>query len=576
MIPPETQEVTITRPELRSNHPVGSPRWATTRTQWKSMGYTDEQIRRPKIAVVNSSSGLAPCFSHLDAIATAVWDSIDAAGGLAFEIRTVAPTDFIMAAGRGGGYVLSGRDLVSYDIEAVVDGAQLDGMVCLASCDKTTPGQLMAAARTDVPTLVIACGYHSCGALESGRRVDIEDVFVDAGKLASGAISFEDLCAASDRAITSPGVCTGMGTANTMHIVAEALGMALPGTAPTRANSDTMWAAVRASGAAIMAAVEADRRPSTVMTRGAVRNAVAAVIAVSGSINAVKHLEAIAAELPGDLDVHGLFEELGRHVGPLAAVRPNGPSSIEEFDDAGGARAVLAQLGDVVDGSVVTVNGRTMAENLAGVVVDPAVIRAEPIRPESTIVVMRGSLCPGTGIVKLSVTETRARAFRGPARVYESAPAATAAIESGGVQPGEVLVLRGLGVTGTPGMGMASSVVFALNGAGLSEQVAFVTDGQLSGLVNKGIVVGEVTPEGGVPGPLGVVRTGDEIAIDVPARTVELLVDPAELDRRLAEYPATRPPQTWPARRGSWLGVYAGAVEPLDKGATLRRSSTSS
>ncbi|MEV0072743.1 dihydroxy-acid dehydratase [Amycolatopsis sp. NPDC050768] len=539
------------------------------------MGYTDEQIRRPKIAVVNSSSGLAPCFAHLDAIATAVKESIDAAGGLAFEIRTVAPTDFIMAAGRGGGYVLSGRDLVSYDIEAVVDGAQLDGMVCLASCDKTTPGQLMAAARTDVPTLVIACGYQSCGALDDGRRVDIEDVFVDAGKLASGAISFDDLCAMSDRAITGPGVCTGMGTANTMHVVAEALGMALPGTTPTRANSDTMWAAVRASGAAILAAVEADRRPSTVMTPGAVRNAVAAVIAVSGSINAVKHLEAIAAELPGDFDVHGLFEELGRHVGPLTAVRPNGPSSIEEFDDAGGARAVLAQLGDVVDGSVATMSGRTMAENLAGVTVDATVIRAEPIRPESTIVLMRGSLCPGTAIVKLSVTETRARTFRGPARVYESAPEATAAIERGEVRPGEVLVLRGLGVTGTPGMGMASAVVFALNGAGLSEQVAFVTDGQLSGLVNKGIVVGEVTPEGGVPGPLGVVRTGDEIAIDVPARTADLLVAPAELEHRLADYPRTRSPQTWPARPGSWLGVYADAVEPLDRGATLRRSSSS-
>ncbi|WP_326834043.1 dihydroxy-acid dehydratase [Amycolatopsis rhabdoformis] len=544
------------------------------------MGYTDEQIRRPKIAVVNSSSGLAPCFSHLDPIATAVRESIDAAGGLAFEIRTVAPTDFIMAAGRGGGYVLSGRDLVSYDIEAVVDGAQLDGMVCLASCDKTTPGQLMAAARTDVPTLVIACGYQSCGALDDGRRVDIEDVFVDAGKLASGAITFDDLCAESDRAITGPGVCTGMGTANTMHIVAEALGMTLPGTTPTRANGDTMWAAVRASGAAILAAIAADRRPSTVMTAGAIRNAVAAVIAVSGSINAVKHLEAIAAELPGDHDVHGLFEEFGPRIGPFVAVRPNGPTSIEEFDDAGGARAVLSRLGsafpDLVDGSVETVNGRRVAENLAGVTVDDAVIRPEPIRPESTIVLVRGSLCPGTGIVKLSVTETRARAFRGPARVYESAPEATAAIERGEVRAGEVLVLRGLGVTGTPGMGMASSVVFALNGAGLSEQVAFVTDGQLSGLVNKGIVVGEVTPEGGVPGPLGVVRTGDEITIDVPARTVDLLVAPDELERRLADYPSTRAPQTWPARPGSWLGVYADAVVPLDQGATLRRSSTSS
>ncbi|MER5960584.1 dihydroxy-acid dehydratase [Streptomyces sp. NPDC001893] len=558
--------------ELRSNHPIGSSRWATTRTQWKALGYNDEEIRRPKIAIVNSSSGLAPCFAHLDKVAEAVRQSVYDAGGLGFEIRTVAPTDFSMAAGRGGGYVLSGRDLVSYDIESVVEGAKLDAMICLASCDKTTPGQLMAAARTDVPTVIVACGYQSCGVLDNGRRVDIEEVFVDAGKLAAGAISFDDLCQMSDRAITGPGVCQGMGTANTMHIVAEALGMALPGSAPTQANSETMWAAAKAAGPVVMAAIEADRRPSTVMTPAAFRNAVTAVIAVSGSINAVKHLEAIAAESPYDIDVHRLFEEIGREVGPIAAVQPNGPTTIDEFDAAGGARGVLRQLGDRIDGSAMTVTGKPMAKAVAGAPVDAEVIRAEPMRAESTIVLMRGNLCPDSGIVKLSVTENRARTFRGTARVFEAAPEATEAIERGEVLPGEVLVLRGLGVTGTPGMGMASNVVFALNGAGLSEQVAFVTDGQLSGLVNKGIVVGEISPEAGVPGPLGVVRTGDEIAIDVPNRTVDLLIDDEELNRRIEAYAETRAPQTWPARPGSWLGVYADAVEPLDRGATLRRT----
>ncbi|MBQ0827217.1 dihydroxy-acid dehydratase domain-containing protein [Streptomyces tagetis] len=558
--------------EPRSNHPIGSSRWATTRTQWKALGYDDEEIRRPKIAIVNSSSGLAPCFAHLDAIAETVRASVYAAGGLGFEIRTVAPTDFVMAAGRGGGYVLSGRDLVSYDIEAVVEGAMLDGMICLASCDKTTPGQLMAAARTDVPTVIVACGYQSCGTLDDGRRVDIEEVFVDAGRLAAGAITFDDLCQMSDRAITGPGVCQGMGTANTMHIVAEALGMTGPGTTPTRANSDTMWQAAEAAGPAVIAAIAADLRPSRVMTPAAFRNAVTAVIAVSGSLNAVKHLEAIAAETPHDIDVHRLFEEIGHDSGPITAIQPNGPTTIDAFDAAGGTRAVLRRLGDRIDRTALTVTGALLGDALDQAPVDDAVIHAEPLRAQSTIVVMRGSLCPDSGIVKLSVTEDRARTFTGPARVHESAPQATEAIERGEVRPGEVLVLRGLGVTGTPGMGMASSVVFALHAAGLSEQVAFVTDGQLSGLVNKGIVVGEISPEGAVPGPLGIVRDGDLIAIDVARRSADLLIDDSERDHRLRTWAQTRPPQTWPARPGSWLGVYSGAVEPLDRGATLRRT----
>lgn len=179
---------------LRSVLPAGGPRWATRRAQWRALGLGDEDLVKPKIAVVNSSSGLAPCFSHLDPIARAVKGSIDAAGGVGFEIRTVAPTDFIMSAGRSGGYVLSSRDLLANDIEAVVEGAQLDGMVCLASCDKTTPGQLLAAARMDVPTLVLACGYQSCGMLDSGERVDIEEVFLQAGHLASGGTDFATLC----------------------------------------------------------------------------------------------------------------------------------------------------------------------------------------------------------------------------------------------------------------------------------------------------------------------------------------------------------------------------------------------
>jgi dihydroxy-acid dehydratase len=529
---------------MRSDLPVGSPRWATRRAQWLALGLTDDDLAKPKIAVVNSSSGLAPCFSHLDPIAAAVKESVDAAGGVGFEIRTVAPTDFLMSRGAGGGYVLSSRDLVAADIEAVVEGAQLDGMVCLASCDKTTPGQLMAAARLDVPTLVLACGYQS-----HGPDADIEEVFLRA---CSPDSTVDELCGLSGRAITGPGVCTGMGTANSMHIAAEALGMTLPGTTPVRANSKPMWRAVRASGPAIVDAVLAGRRPREILTRAAFTNAVAAMLAVSASINTVKHLQAVAREAELDLDVYRLFESLSDTVRPLSAVRPNGSDSIEAFEDAGGASAVLKQLGSVVDGTATTVTGSSMAERLAAATVtDDRIIRplSHPRGDHATIVVVRGSLAPESAIVKLSVTERRATAFEGTARVFEDPAAAVAGIEAGQVRPGDVLVLRGIGPVGTPGMGMASQTVFALAGAGLSEQVAVVTDGQLSGLVNKGIVVGEVRPEAALPGPLGLVADGDRIAIDLTTRRVDLLVDEAEL--------ATRSTLTVQSGRSGWLNVFA-------------------
>ncbi|WP_066942635.1 dihydroxy-acid dehydratase [Microtetraspora fusca] len=555
--------------EPRSNHPVGSPRWATTRTQWRALGLDDEDIRKPKIAIVNSSSGLSPCFSHLDPIAAEVRRSIRDAGGVGFEIRTVAPTDFIMSAGGRGGYVLSSRDLIANDIEAVVEGARLDGMVCLASCDKTTPGQLMAAARINIPTLIVSCGYQSCGTLDDGERVDIEEVFIKAGHLASGRISFEGLCDMSARAITSPGVCTGMGTANTMHIVAEALGMTIAGSTPVRADSDRMWATVRESGRVIMEAVEHARLPRDIMTAEAFANAVSATLAVSGSINAVKHLQAIAREAGSDVDVYRLFERQAESVRPLSAVRPNGEDSIEEFEDAGGALAVLAQLGDHLHGAARTVTGETMAARTASAVVrDERIIRpaVDPRGQEATIIVVRGSLAPDSAIVKLSVSERRTKTFRGPARVFGDALSCVEAIERGVVRAGDVLVLRGLGPVGTPGMGMASQPVFALDGAGLTESVAVVTDGQLSGLVNKGIVVGEVSPEGAVKGPLAIVEDGDPIAIDLPRRTVDLLIEPDEADRRLARWTADDPP----ADASGWLSIYARNVEPLHRGATLR------
>jgi len=554
---------------LRSNYEPGTSRWATRRAQWLALGLSDADMLKPKIAIVNTSSQLAICFSHLDAIAARVRRAIEAAGGIGFEVRTAAPSDFIHSAGHRGGYILSSRDLITNDIEMQVEGAQLDGMICLASCDKTAPGQLMAAARLNIPTIIVACGYQASGAYQ-GRHCDIEDVFLAAGHVANGRLSVAELTEMSSSAVLSPGVCAGIGTANTMHLACEALGMALPGSTPVRANSEPMWRAADTAAARIVEMVAEGLKPRDILTPTAFKNAVTAILSVSGSINSVKHLQAVAAEAEADVDVYRLFETLADGVPLLTAIRPNGETPIEDFEDAGGTRALMKQLEPLLDGAALTVTGRTVAENLAGAVVADA----ETIRPPAralgrrpTIVLIRGSLCPDGGIVKLAVADDRRLDFSGPAIVFESPTEALDGVRAGRVQAGQVVVLRGQGVTGSPGMGMASQLVFALDGAGLTGQVAVVTDGQLSGLVNKGIVVGEVSPEAAAGGPLGLVKNGDVISIDVPARTADLEVPSDELAARKAALLANPPAR--PVEVG-WLSVYQRLVRPLPEGAVLR------
>jgi len=311
-------------------------------------------------------------------------------------------------------------------------------------------------------------------------------------------------------------------------------------------------------------------KPRDIMTPAAFANAVTTILSISGSINSVKHLQAVAAEAECGADVYRMFERLADDVPLLTAIRPNGETPIEEFEDAGGTRAIMKQLEPLLDTGAVTVTGRTIAENLAGV----AVADEEVIRPPDralgrrpTIVLIRGGLCPDGGIVKLAVADDRRLDFAGPAMVFDSPAQALDAVRGGQVRGGEVVVLRGQGVTGSPGMGMASQLVFALDGAGLTGKVAVVTDGQLSGLVNKGIVVGEVSPEAAKGGALALVRDGDMIRIDVPGRTADLDVPVGELDRRKAALAASPPGQ--PAEVG-WLSVYQRLVRPLPEGAVLR------
>ena len=554
---------------LRSNFEPGTTRESVRRAQWRALGLSDADMQKPKIAVVNSSSELAICFSHLDGVAKVVKDAVRAAGGLPFEIRTAAPSDFIISAG-GSGYILATRDLVVNDMEIAVQGAQLDGMVCLTSCDKTPPAHLMAAGRFNVPTIIVVCGYQPSGEYR-GKHVDIEDVFLGSVQAQFGKLDPAELHEMSNNAIRGPGVCSGMATANSMHVVCEALGMSLPGSAPVAANSEAMFYFARQAGERIVQMVWDDLKPRSVLTAGAFRNAVAAVLAVSGSINCIKHLQATAVESGVDIDIFGLFNELGQKIPVLSAVRPNGDDSIEAFDAAGGARAIMKQLEPLLDVDVLTVTGKTLAQNLAGVVVrDPEVIR--PIdRPFSTkppIVILRGSLAPESAVVKLGLRDpSRKDRFSGEAIVYDDGFEAIRGIQNGDVKPGHVLVVRGMGPKGGPGMaGPASMVVFALYSTDLQNDVAFVSDGQLSGLCNKGLTVAEVSPEAAIGGPLSLVRNGDVISIDVDGHTIELEVGAEELAARRAQLGE---PQL--KKSTGWLSIYQREVQPMSTGAVLVR-----
>lgn len=550
---------------LRSNFERGSTRWAVRRAQWCAMGIPEEDFSKPKIAVVNSSSTLSVCYIHLDKISQVVQQSIREHGGLPFEIRTAAPSDFVTSAGKKARYLLPSRDLIVNDIEVMVEGACLDGMVLLSSCDKTTPAHLMAAARLNIPSIVVPCGYQLGGKC-SGREVDIEEVYKAVGTVATGSMTVNELESWTKVAIQGPGVCAGLATANSMHMMAESIGMAISGTTPIRAGSQKLMDAAQAAAATIMMLIDGEITPRKIISAAAVRNAIRVAIAVGASVNVVRHLAAIATEAELDLDVVGLFEGLGSNIPQITQIKPNGSDRIEDLDAAGGTRAVLSRLRDRLELNALTVSGRTLGAILEeNVPVKETVIRPidNPFRKEPGLVILRGNLAPDGAIMKISAVPDALRAFEGPARVFEDEDAALEQLSQGGIHPGDVVVLRMMGPVGGPGTVFACSMMAALVGAGLGDRVAVVTDGELSGL-NRGITVGQVMPEAAAGGPLAVVREGDMIRIDVAGRRIDLQVN--DLEERVKKW-------TPPVRelRPGWLSIYSEVVQPIQQGAVLGR-----
>lgn len=551
--------------KLRSMFEPGTTRWAVRRAQWLAMGLSEADFDKPKIAVVNSSSKLSVCYQHLDSVCRVVETSIRDAGGVPFEIRTVAPSDFVTSAGKQGRYLMPSRDLLVNDIEVQVEGAELDGMVLLASCDKTTPGQLMAAGRLNVPSVVVACGYQlgsECG----GNQVDIEEVYKSVGALKAGHITLRTLEEMTCHAIRGPGVCAGLATANSMHCMAEALGMTLPGNAPIRAASPLMFEIAAEAGKTVLELVARGRKPRDILTPAAFRNAVTVATAIGASVNVMRHLIAIAIESECQVDVIAEFELAAKRVGLLTQIRPNGSHRIEDFESAGGCAGAMKQMASLLDLSVLTANGKTLGANLRErAAPDENVIRPldRPFRTEPGLIIIRGNLAPDGAIVKLAAVPAHIRTFAGPAVVFEDENLAIEGLKTGTVRAGDVIVLRMMGPKGGPGTMFAASFMAALVGAGLGDKVAVVTDGELSGL-NSGITIGQVMPEAAEGGPLAAVENRDAITIDLTRCSIELGISETALAARMAAL-APCPP----TREKGWLAMYQQLVQPLSKGAVL-------
>ena len=551
--------------KLRSNFEKGSTRWAVRRAQWIAMGIAEEDFDKPKIAVINSSSGLSVCYQHLNDYSVLAQEAIRKAGGLPFEVCTIAPSDFITSAGKKARYLMPSRDLLVNDIEVMVEGAMLDGMLLLSSCDKTTPAHLMAAARLNIPALVVPCGYQLGGHCH-GRDVDIEEVYKGIGTVLTGKMTIGEMEDWTRCAIQGPGVCAGLATANSMHCVAEAIGMALSGTTPIRAGSERLKTVIEKAGRQILELVEKDVRPRNILTKEAFQNAIRVAVSIGCSVNTVRHLTAVSVEAELDIDVIKMFEDEAAVFSQITRIRPNGPDRIEQFDEAGGTHAVMQRLKERLNRTAFTVDNKTLDAVLCRPAdIDDRYIRPadQPFRPEPGLTIIRGNLAPNGAIVKLSAIEADSRLFKGPARVFNDEDLALEALAKGLILNGDIVILRMMGPVGGPGTVFACSFMAALSGAGLGDSVAVITDGELSGL-NRGITVGQVMPEAACGGPLALVEEGDLIQIDLNNRRVDLLIDEQEFSRRKDSW---KPPVR--TLENNWLKFYADNVMPLEKGAVF-------
>ncbi|HEX6476211.1 MAG TPA: dihydroxy-acid dehydratase [Acidimicrobiales bacterium] len=519
---------------------------APARAMLRAVGMTDEDWSKPQVGVASSWNEVTPCNLTLDRLARRAKDGVRAAGGFPIEFMTIAVSDGISMGHEGMRASLVSREVIADSVETMMHAERFDALVSLAGCDKSLPGMLMAAGRLNLSTVFLYGGTILPGQLQ-GRALDIVSVFEAVGAHAAGDLSAEELSLIERTACPTAGSCAGMFTANTMASVAEALGMALPGGASAPAVDRRRDDLAFESGRAVVRLLEAGIRPRQIMTRAAFENAIAVVMALGGSTNAVLHLLAIAHETDVELGLDD-FDRIGRRVPHLADTKPHGRYHMTDIDRVGGLPVVLAELLDagLIDGDCLTVTGRTMAENLAEIsppAPDGDVVHRldDPIHAEGGIATLSGSLAPAGAVVKVAgLDQSR---FDGPARVFDGEDGAMEAILAGAIQPGTVVVIRYEGPKGGPGMREMLSVTGAMKGAGRGADCALLTDGRFSGGTH-GFCIGHVAPEAVDGGPIALVADGDRIVVDVATRTVDLLVDPAELQRRRSDWKLPPPRYT--------------------------------
>ncbi len=540
---------------------------APHRSLFKAMGYTDEEITRPLIGIANSFNEIIPGHIHLRQIVEAVKAGIRMAGGTPVEFGNIGICDGIAMNHIGMRYSLASRELIADSVETMAMAHPFDGMVMVPSCDKITPGMLMAMLRLDIPALAISGGPMLTGNWR-GKKVNLISVFEGIGKVKAGEMTEAEMAELEDCACPTCGSCAGMFTANSMNCLSEALGLALPGNGTIPAVSAARLRLAKLAGIRVVEMVKEGLRPRDIATESAFRNALAVDMALGCSTNTALHVPAIAHEAGVELPLK-VFNEVSQKTPHLCNLIPAGPHSLQELHEAGGVPAIMKEISKlgVIDLDCKTVTGMSVGENISQAAIrNPEVIRSvdSPYHQEGGLAILYGSLAPEGSVVKQSGVAPEMMHHKGPARVFESEDEAYRAILDKKIEPGDVVVIRYEGPKGGPGMPEMLSPTAAIMGMGLGKEVALITDGRFSGGTH-GAAVGHVSPEAADGGPIALVQEGDMIEIDIPNRRIELLVDEAELERRRAEW---RPPE--PKIKEGYLARYARMVSSGAQGAIMK------
>jgi dihydroxy-acid dehydratase len=555
--------VATSLPRPRSSAVFDGPDRAAARAYMKGVGFDDDALSRPTIGIANTWTEANPCNFHLRGLAEHVKAGVRAAGGTPLEFNTVAISDGITMGTQGMKASLVSREVIADSIELMERGFQFDAIVALCACDKTIPGCAMALARLDVPSVLLYGGSIAPGRWHD-RDVTILDIFEAMGAHAAGDMSDEELNELEGAASPGAGACGGQFTANTMACAFEALGISAGGSAMVPAEDSEKGTVAERIGELVMNVLAMDLRPSLVITRDSLENAIACVCASGGSTNIVLHLIALAHEVGIELTMDD-FERISRATPLLADLKPGGRFVATDLYRAGGVPLILNRLAEagILHGDAITVSGRTIGEE-AGAATEAEgqeVVRpvSDPLKPEGGLAILRGNLAPEGAVVKVAGTERKRQV--GPARVFESEEECFRAVKAQQIRPGDIVVIRNEGPAGGPGMREMLQVTAAIVGEGLGEEVALLTDGRFSG-ATRGLMAGHVAPEAVKGGPIAAVREGDEITFDVDARRLDVTLSDEEIAKRVAEYQAPEPPY----RRGV-MAKYAATVSSASHGA---------